>query len=171
MTELFPRQVLTVDVFILETDGSVASVCVNSVMAALLDSGLPCRTTVAAVSVSVMLPPPSAASLQQQQQQEMVLWLDTTAEEESGASPAAGFHTVCVGTFIFANPNSGGGLVGSHLKPTTTCYPPLTTSANGSAAAAPVVSTDVFLSMLQLAEKASPLLFQFFRNCNEPLEQ
>ncbi|KPA74917.1 putative ribosomal RNA processing protein [Leptomonas pyrrhocoris] len=51
MRERFPRCVLVVDVVVMQDDGSLPAVALNATMCALLDAGLPCRTTMAAVSV------------------------------------------------------------------------------------------------------------------------
>ncbi|KPI84271.1 putative ribosomal RNA processing protein [Leptomonas seymouri] len=50
----FPRCVLVVDVVVVQDDGSLPAVALNAVMCALLDAGLPCRTTMAAVSVAAV---------------------------------------------------------------------------------------------------------------------
>ena len=47
-TAALPRQRLLFTVQVLEDDGSLASVCVNAAMLALLDSGLPCVAALAA---------------------------------------------------------------------------------------------------------------------------
>ncbi|KAG5487936.1 hypothetical protein LSCM1_08251 [Leishmania martiniquensis] len=52
--ERFPRCVLVVDVVVIEDDGSLPAVALNAVMCTLLDAGLPCRTTMAAVCVAVV---------------------------------------------------------------------------------------------------------------------
>lgn len=54
MRDRFPRCVLVVDVVVVQDDGSLPAVALNAVMCALLDAGLPCRTTMAAVSVAAL---------------------------------------------------------------------------------------------------------------------
>ena len=59
MTALHPRSLLSVIVQLLEEDGSVMAACLNAVMLALLDAGVPTRGIVGACTVGVW---PAAAS-------------------------------------------------------------------------------------------------------------
>lgn len=55
MRERYPRCVLMVDVTIMHGDGSVSAVVLNAVMCALLDAGVACRHSFAAVSVAAVM--------------------------------------------------------------------------------------------------------------------
>ncbi|EPY29928.1 ribosomal rRNA processing protein 41B [Angomonas deanei] len=167
MAERFPKMCLSLDLIVLQDGGSLAAVCVNAVMAALLDSGLPCRTTIAAVCLAEV-----EGQLRQGKTVETKTsyWLDPTVEEEdslfeeindlhpsqSGTSYGP-LQTVSTSVCVFANPNSGGGLVAYHQQPVKA---PLTPAHGASDRTA----------VLELAEKACHVIFDTFRCCNVPLE-
>ncbi|CCW70416.1 unnamed protein product [Phytomonas sp. Hart1] len=173
IAERFPYTVLGVDVVIMGEDGGLLAVVINAVMCALLSAGLPCRTTMAAVAVAALLTsgeedkkekgrdPSSLVS------SSLELLLDPTAEEESlradsgGGSaqegaPTSSWTCLAHGTFVFTNPKAAGGLIVSHLKRRCT-----------DAAA---LSPQQLTTMMTLAERGANMLFDFFRQCNVPLE-
>lgn len=216
--ERFPRCVVVIDVIIVQNDGSLAATVVNAVMAAILDAGLPCRTTVAAISVAAMRIRPtdgSAASSTAATPQLEYIVDPTIYEEEleivedSGANMHEKAKTVaspstassssspsllqksesrqhqelyeCIGTgvFLFANLKGGGGLLGHQVRQTKAAShigqpsghagtPGKGNAAVASPAAALSVSS--FTQMTALAERAAGVLFDFFRQCNVPLE-
>lgn len=52
--EQFPRCVIVIDVVVEEEDGGLFSTVLNGVMCAILEAGLPCRTSFAAITVAVL---------------------------------------------------------------------------------------------------------------------
>ncbi|EKF32229.1 ribosomal RNA processing protein 41B, putative,3' exoribonuclease, putative [Trypanosoma cruzi marinkellei] len=167
----FPRCVLEVHITILAEDGALLSVATNALMCALLDAGVPCRTTVAAVSIVAFAPEdgslvtapttktktaaPEASSFS------LALLLDPTGVEEVGD----GVRTCAIATFVLSNAadgsnnNSSGGVLVSHLQ---TC--PRSSMHGGR------ISSKDFIGMVSLAERAAVSIFSFFRKCNVPLE-
>lgn len=92
MRDRFPRCVLVVDVVVVQDDGSLAAVALNAVMCALLDAGVPCRTTMAAVCVAAVTRAEDAAAGDASRAvgSSLELLLDpTTAEETLGAGNTA----------------------------------------------------------------------------------
>lgn len=227
MTEAFPRCVLAIDVVIMYEDGSLPAVAVNAVMCALLDAGVPCRTTMAAVSLAVIAdlspsasaatssssasttasknadtkPAPKSAAKAKAHDAPMkkIFLLDPTQLEETlgvnvattdnaaaSSSPSSSLAVlspsttphVCVATatFVFANPNCGGGLLASDIRRSRAAVR-LSTHASSAAAAMALpspsqmnLSEQEVLDMMALAERAAPALFHFFRQCNVPLQ-
>ncbi|EKG06647.1 ribosomal RNA processing protein 41B, putative,3' exoribonuclease, putative [Trypanosoma cruzi] len=172
----FPRCVLEVHVTILADDGALLSVATNALMCALLDAGVPCRTTVAAVSVVAFAPEdgspvtaptttttttaaPEASSLLSSSLP-LALLLDPTRVEEGGD----GVRTCATATFVLSNSadgsnNSSGGVLVSQLQ---TC--PRSSMHGGR------MSSKDLVGMVALAERAAVSIFSFFRKCNVPLE-
>ncbi|KAL7697726.1 ribosomal RNA processing protein [Lotmaria passim] len=89
----FPRCVLVVDVVVVQDDGSLPAVALNAVMCALIDAGLPCRTTMAAVEVAAVAragekgaqtaPATSSSSSAAQGGSAVEFLLDPTSAEET----------------------------------------------------------------------------------------
>lgn len=52
--EQFPRCVIVIDVVVEEQDGGLFSTVLNGIMCAILEAGLPCRTTFAAITVAAL---------------------------------------------------------------------------------------------------------------------
>ncbi|CAG9567183.1 putative ribosomal RNA processing protein [Leishmania major strain Friedlin] len=209
LRERFPRCVLVVDVIVVRDDGSLPAVALNAVMSALLDAGLPCRTTMAAVCVAVLThdggadsnsgPAPDRHSSVEGSSSAGSVYeylLDPTSAEESlgvgyavpassaaekaavtGASSVATssaapmslrggnaaqqvqgqYRCVSTGVFAFSNPACGGGLLAQLVR----------SVGSGSAEmCGPGVSVQAYAEMVALAERASAVLFEFFRQCN-----
>ncbi|KAF5217598.1 hypothetical protein ECC02_009522 [Trypanosoma cruzi] len=171
----FPRCVLEVHVTILADDGALLSVATNALMCALLDAGVPCRTTVAAVTIVAFAPEdgspvtaptttttkaaPEASSLFSSSSP-LALLLDPTRVEEVGD----GVRTCATATFVLSNSvdgsnNSSGGALVSQLQ---TC--PRSSMHGGR------MSSKDLVGMVVLAERAAVSIFSFFRKCNVPLE-
>lgn len=169
--ERFPFCVLAIDVVVLHDDGSLAAVAINAVMQALLDAGLPCRTTMAAVSVA-------ALRSVRGEPEELVYLLDPTQQEEGIMAPVTdgsqytecakshlggtGSAHICValGTFVFANPSSGGGLLASHV------HRGRNASFGGRGGDVQNLSLRETRDMIELAGRAVPAVLQFMRDCN-----
>ncbi|KAG5488178.1 hypothetical protein LSCM4_08157 [Leishmania orientalis] len=209
--ERFPRCVLVVDVVVMQDDGSLPAVALNAVMCALLDAGLPCRTTMAAVCVAVVTRGGEADAVDSSRgaAQDRLFsggsssaggvceyLLDPTSAEESlgaaymSSAPSAGekaavagagsittssaasttlldrsaaqqvhdqYRCVSTGVFVFSNPGCGGGLLAQLVR----CV------GSGSVAMPELgVSVQAYAEMMALAERASAVLFEFFRQCN-----
>lgn len=138
LTDQFPRCVVHVVIDILSEDGSLMAVVINAVTCALLSAGIPCRTTMAAVSV-LLVPSSSSASAYS-------ILLDPTAEEERDQHLASS-------TMVFALPQSGGGVIASKVD------------ANSRG-----LSLQELAQLEAVSEKASRVLFEFFRNCSAPIQ-
>lgn len=138
MTEASPRCVVQVVVDILRDDGSLCAAVVNATMCALLDAGIPCRTTMAAISMMMISNTAGTRSL----------LLDPNADEEGKPDFAT-----AASTFVFALPQSGGGVVASVVR-----------SSRG-------ISTSELLQMEAASEKAARVMFEFLRNCSAPLPE
>ncbi|ESL08458.1 ribosomal rRNA processing protein 41B [Trypanosoma rangeli SC58] len=166
----FPRCVLEAHVTVLADDGALLSVAANALMCALLDAGVPCRTTFAAVSIaacaaedSSQLTDATAAEtsfLSSLSLSPLLLLLDPTHVEEVGD----GVRTRATATFVLSNAadgsnSSSGGVLLSHLQ---TC--PRSAAYGGR------ISSKELAGMIALAERAAGSIFAFFRNCNVPLE-
>ncbi|AIN95204.1 ribosomal RNA processing protein, putative [Leishmania panamensis] len=213
LRERFPRCVLVVDVVVVQDDGSLPAVALNALMCALLDAGLPCRTTAAAVCVAVVtrgggtevadsssspaegrlfsLGGPSSAA-----GGVCEYLLDPTSAEESlgvgyaAASPCVAekaavtdagaitasslaatplahrsaapqvkdrYRCVSTGVFVFSNPACGGGVLAQLVR----CVGSGSVGIHG-----PGVPVQAYAEMMTLAERASAVLFEFFRQCN-----
>lgn len=61
--EEFPRSAIVIDILVLAEDGSLCAAVLNGVMSAILEAGLPCRTSFAAVSVAALTGDPEGNSL------------------------------------------------------------------------------------------------------------
>lgn len=168
MKERYPRCVLNIDVTIMSEDGSLSAVVLNAVMYALLDAGVPCRTTFAAVSV---------AAVTTTHDHGLEYLLDPTALEEemhcarpqsSINSEAKASEPECVahGCFVMANPLSGSGLLASKVQRNMRrCR--LTTPGQPARS----LTEAEFRAMASLAERAAVSLFGFLRQCNVPLDE
>jgi ribonuclease PH len=137
----FPRSLIQINLVIVADDGSLLAVSLNAVMCCLLDAAIPCRTTFAAVSVSATIADPSTA----------MLMLDTTSAEESEDPMSEKQDCVYIGTFVFALPQSGGGIMASKLR-RIGCHQQCLSSSHIAA-------------MTALAEQAAAVTFDFFTNC------
>jgi ribonuclease PH len=160
LADELPRCVVQVTVNIIKDDGSIFAAAVNAVMCALLDAGIPCRTTVAAVSLLAISPPPGAKNIG--------VLLDPTHDEEEmmggsdiGASSGTA-QLVAQSTFVFALPQSGGGLVASKTRLPQHLLP-------GSAVRGLNMKELVYLETV--GERAAKVMFDFFRNCSAPTPQ
>jgi len=207
LRERFPRCVLVIDVTVVQNDGSLAAVVINAVMCALLDAGLPCRTTVAAVCVAALRPsrapgvaapssssspPPSLPSAGGAPPSTLEYVLDPSLfEEDLEAAATAGDREAvapssspsllqknesrlhqdlyaCVGTgvFVFANLKGGGGIVAHQVRRAK--------AASHAKQQQQQLESELTISsyakMSALAERAAGVLFDFFRQCNAPLE-
>ncbi|ORC85017.1 putative ribosomal RNA processing protein 41B, putative,3 exoribonuclease [Trypanosoma theileri] len=165
LLERFPRCVLEIHVTVLGDDGSLLAVATNAVMCALLDAGVPCRTTIAAVSVAVCAPhdneallplTSSGASLSEASSSASLLLLDPTMAEEATDE----VRSVATTTFILSNPNGGGGGV---LASNMHLYPHRSKHVKS-------VSAKDFAAMAALAARAAVTIFTFMQNCGVPLE-
>ncbi|KAG8346742.1 putative exosome complex exonuclease 1 [Trypanosoma vivax] len=159
--ERFPRCVLQVHVTVLFNDGSLLAVATNGLMCALLDAGVPCRTTVAAVCLLACSTDGNDQknSSTEQVSSTPVLLLDPTLAEEE--SDEVSSHAI--GTFVVANPSSCGGGTNCVLASKVHVRPQ-------SSLGACRLHVNDLNSMVGLAGKAVETLFTFFRNCNTPLE-
>jgi hypothetical protein len=141
LLDQFPRSLIQINVVIVADDGSLVAVVLNAVMCALLDAAIPCRTTFAAVSMCAV-PQPSG----------FTLLLDTTLKEECedlvSDSQDGGAY---LATYVFALPQSGGGVLMSKLR--RIGFQPLS------------LSTGHMKAMVSLAEQAAAVTFDFFTNC------
>ncbi|KAG5512110.1 hypothetical protein JKF63_07575 [Porcisia hertigi] len=211
--ERFPRCVLVVDVVVIQDDGSLPAVALNAVMCALLDAGLPCRTTMAAVCVAAVTRGgevdaadsstgpaksgrPSSVGGSSSADNIYEYLLDPTCAEEllgvmdhptstsavehtatdvagsTATSSAASmsllgrsaakqaqddYRCVSTGVFVFSNPSCGGGLLAQLVR---------SVGSGGLEMRAPGVSVEVYADMMTLAERASTVLYEFFRQCN-----
>lgn len=216
IADRYPRDVLCIDVCILSADGSLAAAAVNAVMAALLDAGVPCRTTMAAVSVAAMTRHASSTNTpttdgankggkkrargdgngkhdadgcgdDDDDGSALYLLDPTTAEEEASffssssdsslslSSPSSeanivrmrksgGLRCTGLGVFVFSNPSCGGGLLASRVYSRSGSNNSDTDSSERS------VNRAQWLAMAALTERASAVVFSFFRLCNVPME-
>jgi hypothetical protein len=195
MRERFPRCVLAVDVVVVHDDGSLAAVALNAVMCALLDAGLPCRTTMAAVSVAAV----TRAGAEQKTPSSLEFLLDPTSSEETlgtGCAVVDGRHTSGSPSLDVAEKGDLAGGVGSvmpllsrsaaqALQAQYRCISTgvfvLSNPACGGGVLAQLVrrcggrvdddnggglSLEAYAQMLTLAERAAVVLFEFFRQCN-----
>ncbi|RNF14555.1 ribosomal rRNA processing protein 41B [Trypanosoma conorhini] len=162
--EQFPRCVLEAHVTVLADDGALLSVAANALMCALLDAGVPCRTTVAAVSIAACAAEgpeqTTGAAAAEASAAPLLLLLDPTRVEEEGD----GVRTRATATFLLSSSadggdGCGGGVLASQLR-----------ACPRSAAYGGGVSSKELAGMIALAERAAGSLFAFFRNCNVPLE-
>lgn len=152
LVDLFPRCVIQVSVDVLSDDGSLWSVAINAVMCALLDAAIPCRTTFCAVHVLAQLStdPNLKRSL-------ITMKLDPTMQEEQASSE----HTIVSALLVYALSGSVGGSGGTLASKWTTV-------AVGNGALARGIELSDLQVVESLGEKASDLLFKFFRNCGVP---
>ncbi len=112
LVDAFPRCTVAITIRVLSNDGSVEAACVNAAMAALIDAGVPCRTTVAAGTVALhrrSTPTAVASPLANSDDAaaaagESVYLTDPIADECDEA--------IATGTWAFCQ---GGGAVGSQL--------------------------------------------------------
>lgn len=154
LVEEMPRCVIQVTMNIIKDDGALFAVAVNAMMCALLDAGIACRTTIAAVSL-IALPSTTGKNLG--------ILLDPTSDEEaslSSSDDAAG--GIAQSTFVFALPQSGGGLVASKV------VLPQQLRA-GSAVRGMTLKELAYLEAV--GERAAKVMFEFFRNCSAPLPE
>ncbi|KEG09994.1 putative exosome complex exonuclease 1 [Trypanosoma grayi] len=160
LLERFPRCVLEAHLTVLSDDGALLAVAANALMCALLDAGVPCRTTIAAVCLAACADGNSGPSASSPAASSSVLLLDPTLAEEAG-DEAQSYATA---TFVVANPSSSdksssGGVLASHVE-----------ARPGSSLYGCRLRAAELASMTTLAERAATILFDFFRNCNVPLE-
>jgi ribonuclease PH len=156
LVEEMPRCVIQVTINIIKDDGALFAVSVNAMMCALLDAGIACRTTVAAVSL-IALPSTTGKNLG--------ILLDPTAEEEAALSTSASDDAasgVAQSTLVFALPQSGGGLVASKVVLPQQLR-------NGAATRGVTVKELAYLEAV--GERAAKVMFDFFRNCAAPLPE
>lgn len=65
--EQFPRCVIVIDVLVQEEDGGLCAAVLNGVMCAILQAGIPCRTSFAAVTVAALTGAKKRASVEKKQ--------------------------------------------------------------------------------------------------------
>lgn len=156
LVEEMPRCVIQVTVNVIKDDGALFAVAVNAMMCALLDAGIACRTTVAAISL-IALPSTTGKNVG--------ILLDPTADEEASMSSSDGnasaaTHVLGQATMVFALPQSGGGLVASKvLLPQH-----VRDSVRG-------LSIKEIGYLEAVGERAAKVMFEFFRNCSAPLAE
>ncbi|CCD14915.1 unnamed protein product [Trypanosoma congolense IL3000] len=143
----FPRCVLEVNVMVLMDDGALLAVAANAMMCALLDAGVPCHSTVAAVSLLLCVPAKT------EDEETPVLLLDPTAAEESTDE----VRSYAAATFVLMNSSDGVVASDVHMRPRSSAY------------SRPVTPKELN-AMIALAAKATETIFTFFRNCGVPLE-
>ncbi|SCU68575.1 ribosomal RNA processing protein 41B [Trypanosoma equiperdum] len=144
----FPRCVLEAHVTVLMDDGALFAVASNAIMCALLDAGVPCRSTIAAVSL-IMCNPEASGN-----EGEPEIFLDPTAVEESTDE----VRSYASATFVLTN-TGGEAVLASRVqaRPRSSAYSRSITPKDLS-------------RMFALAAKAAETLFVFFRNCSMALE-
>lgn len=152
LLERYPRCTVEVRVTILNDEGSLLACMINAVQCALLDSGLQCRGTAAAVTAGFAWGSAGCALPD--------LVLDTTrTEEESGnntTSAAAGFKLAAGGTFVLS---TDGELVLSELRQ---CHTDSSSSSSDWS-----FDAIAFFQLKSLAASASQVLFDLLRTCGQ----
>ncbi|KAK7197579.1 RNase PH-like protein [Novymonas esmeraldas] len=195
MRERYPRCVLVVDVVVVADDGSLPAVALNALMCALLDAGLPCRTTMAAVCVAAVTRGGGGgggvtSSSTAGSAPVLTYLLDPTSAEEalgtSSAAPTAAasaqmsildhaatqqqaqedFRCVSTGVFVFSNPACGGGLLAQLVRRVGGASGDGTRNGGGGGETMAGLSVAAYAEMMTLAERAAAVLFDFFRQCN-----
>ena len=141
----YPRCLIQINVFVVSDDGSLLAVAMNAVMCALLDAAVPCRTTFAAISIRAIFSSLSAAA------PTLFLMLDPTRVEELDNQQDPTVSGGYLGTFVFALPQSGGGIMASKLRRIGSSGITLTASQ--------------MTAIVTLAEQAAAVTFDFFTNC------
>lgn len=157
LVDEMPRCVIHVTLNIIHDDGSLFAVAVNAVMCALLDAGIACRTTIAAVNLLALHPASPAAKT-------VGVLLDPTSEEEApmgtGAPSDPQTRVIAQATLVFMVPLSGGGLVASKL------VLPRHVDADRNVRG---LSIKEIGYLEAVGERAAKVMFDFFRNCSAPL--
>lgn len=146
MVQDFPRTVFAVALHVISRDGGVASAAVNAAVSAVLDAGIPCRTTVAAIDLALLPSTNVEGDADLTANGTQLLVLDPTAAEETEAAARA--------TFVFALPATGGRVVASRVW--------------GNAKRGALLTPARYCKLEAIAESAAASLFDFFRECHAP---
>lgn len=167
--ERYPRSALAFSIDVLADDGGLLATVVNATMCAILDAGLACRTTFAAVGVCSIRPYNHSHDSDESStagSPGQTILMDPTKLEEDGLNELEGnsgplaSHNASMGTFIFSNPKSGGGLLASVMQ----ARPSKGSVGSGG------FSAQAYAELESWAEKAVGTLFEFMRNCGTPIE-
>jgi ribonuclease PH len=150
--ERYPRSLIEAKVVVLQEDGSLLSVIFNALMCALLDSSLYCKTTFAAVTVSLvesgetyLLDP-----IWVEEDLKPIAPLPGTRGTLAGAPNGA---LRAVGTFAFA---VTGQLVASVFQ---------VAGSDSSITHSEPIKLEEYLRVKSMAWQASQALFTFYRSC------